>query len=248
MERTLIIAEAGVNHNGDIELAKKLAYTAKEAGADVVKYQTANVDMLVTEFASMANYQEINTQIHKSQKSFLRGLQLSEDEFYILKEFCDNIHIMFVSTPFDNLSIDFLSSFNMPFWKIPSGEITNYPYLVKIAKTKKKVILSTGMSNLDEVENAFSLLKKSGTEDISILHCTSQYPTPFEDVNLNVIPMLKEKFHVTVGYSDHTMGIEIPIAAVAMGARIIEKHFTLDRNMEGPDHKASLEPNELKKW
>ncbi len=247
MERTLIIAEAGVNHNGDIELAKKLAYTAKEAGADVVKYQTANVDMLVTEFASMANYQEINTQIHKSQKSFLRGLQLSEDEFYILKEFCDNIHIMFVSTPFDNLSIDFLSSFNMPFWKIPSGEITNYPYLVKIAKTKKKVILSTGMSNLDEVENAFSLLKKSGTEDISILHCTSQYPTPFEDVNLNVIPMLKEKFHVTVGYSDHTMGIEIPIAAVAMGARIIEKHFTLDRNMEGPDHKASLEPNELKK-
>ena len=247
MERTLIIAEAGVNHNGDIELAKKLAYTAKEAGADVVKYQTANVDMLVTEFASMANYQEINTQIHKSQKSFLRGLQLSEDEFYILKEFCENIHIMFVSTPFDNLSIDFLSSFNMPFWKIPSGEITNYPYLVKIAKTKKKVILSTGMSNLDEVENAFSLLKKSGTEDISILHCTSQYPTPFEDVNLNVIPMLKEKFHVTVGYSDHTMGIEIPIAAVAMGARIIEKHFTLDRNMEGPDHKASLEPNELKK-
>lgn len=247
MERTLIIAEAGVNHNGDIELAKKLAYTAKEAGADVVKYQTANVDMLVTEFASMANYQEINTQIHKSQKSFLRGLQLSEDEFYILKEFCDNIHIMFVSTPFDNLSIDFLSSFNMPFWKIPSGEITNYPYLVKIAKTKKKVILSTGMSNLDEVENAFSLLKKSGTEDISILHCTSQYPTPFEDVNLNVIPMLKEKFHVTVGYSDHTMGIEIPITAVAMGARIIEKHFTLDRNMEGPDHKASLEPNELKK-
>ncbi|WP_248405496.1 N-acetylneuraminate synthase [Butyrivibrio fibrisolvens] len=245
MSKTLIIAEAGVNHNGDINIAKKLIDTACEAGCDVVKFQTFKVDSLVSRAASLADYQKKNTGKDESQKEMLSRLSLSYEDFETLKKYCDNKAIEFLSTPFDIESIHFLDDL-VNFWKIPSGEITDYPYLVEIAKTHKKVILSTGMSSLDEVEAAVSLLRLNGACDISLLHCTTEYPAPFDSVNLKAMNTLKTRFNVPVGYSDHTKGISIPIAAVAMGASIIEKHFTLDRNMEGPDHKASLEPNELK--
>lgn len=246
MQRTLIIAEAGVNHNGRLDLAKELAIAAKDAGADIVKFQTFNPDEITSKFAEMAVYQKVNIGKVKSQKEMLSELTLSHDEFVELFAFCKKIGIHFLSTPFDLSSIQFLDVLNCELWKIPSGEITNYPYLVSIAKTKKAVILSTGMSTLNEIENAMKLLYENGTPSISLLHCTTQYPTPYENVNLRAILTLKEKFNVDVGYSDHTNGIEVPIAAVAMGASIIEKHFTLDRKMEGPDHKASLEPYELR--
>ena len=246
MKRTLIIAEAGVNHNGSLNVAKKLAISAKEAGADIVKYQTFNPDALSSKYAEMAQYQKKNMGQTKSQKEMLSRLTLTQDEFIQLARFCDEIGIKFLSTPFDIQSIDFLNELGCDIWKIPSGEITNYPYLVHIAETKKKIIMSTGMSTLTEVVSALDILRSNGATDIQLLHCTTQYPTPYSAVNLKAMLTLKSETGCEVGYSDHTNGIEIPIAAVAMGAVIIEKHFTLDRNMEGPDHKASLEPRELK--
>ena len=245
MGRTLIIAEAGVNHNGSLETAKQLVRTAKECGADIVKFQTAKLDSLVSKFAEMADYQKANTGKTESQKEMLAKLLLSFEDFTELAAYCKEIGIMFLSTPFDIESIHFLNDMQ-DIWKIPSGEITNYPYLVEIAKTGKQIILSTGMCELDEIRAAVKVLKDNGAEDITILHCTTEYPAPLAEVNLNVMETLRNKFGCKVGYSDHTKGIEISLAAVAMGAEVIEKHFTLDKNMPGPDHKASLEPDELK--
>lgn len=243
--RTLIIAEAGVNHNGSLELAKKLALTAKNCGADIVKFQTAKLDLLVSRHAHMADYQKKNVGAEMSQRDMLKKLLLTYEEFTELAAYCREIDVCFLSTPFDMESIDFLEKLGCSMWKVPSGEITNLPYLEKIARTHKKTVLSTGMSTLDEVREALSVLEANGAGEITLLHCTTQYPAPFEEVNLNAMLTLRSEFGKEVGYSDHTAGIEIPIAAVAMGASIIEKHFTLDRNMEGPDHKASLEPDEL---
>ena len=245
MEKVLIIAEAGVNHNGSLELAKKLVDKAKEAGADIVKFQTFQIDSLVSKSAQMAEYQKENTGKEESQKEMLSKLCLSFVDFVELSDYCKKVGITFLSTPFDIESIKFLNSLQ-DIWKIPSGEITNYPYLIEIAKTHKEIIMSTGMSTMQEIEDAYRLLKENGAGKITLLHCTTNYPTPMQDVNLRAMLTLKEKFGCKVGYSDHTQGIEVPIAAVAMGATVIEKHFTLDRNMEGPDHKASLEPQELK--
>ena len=243
MSKVKIIAEAGVNHNGDIIIAKKMIDFAKEAGADYIKFQTFIPENLVSKYAKKAEYQKITTASNESQLQMLRKLMLSENEFIEISDYCEATSIGFISTPFDLESVGFLNSFNMDFWKVPSGEITNLPYLVKIAKT---IILSTGMSDLDEIDEAISALKDNGARKITLLHCNTQYPTPMEDVNLNAMLTLKDRYNCDVGYSDHTLGIEVPIAAVALGATVIEKHFTLDRNMEGPDHKASLEPNEFK--
>ena len=245
-EKVIVIAEAGVNHNGNIELAKKLACEAKEAGADYVKYQTAKLSCLVTESAKMAAYQEKNSGKIEKQFDMLKRLLLPFEAFEEIFAYCRQIGIQPLSTPFDLESIDFLEKIEVPFWKIPSGEITNFPYLVKIAKTHKPIVMSTGMATLKDVNEAIELLKNNEAGDITLLHCTTEYPTPYEDVNLQAMETLRQKFHLPVGYSDHTKGIFIPIAAVAMGAMVIEKHFTLDRNMEGPDHKASLEPAELR--
>lgn len=244
MSRTLIIAEAGVNHNGSLDLAKRLVDRAKECGADIVKFQTAKLGSLVTKFAPMAAYQKENTGIEESQKNMLSRLLLSFEDFLGLSEYCRNVGIKFLSTPFDIDSIHFLNSLQ-DIWKIPSGEITNYPYLVEIAKTGKDIILSTGMSTLDEVDAALEVLKVNGAGKITLLHCTTDYPASPEDVNLRAMLTMKEHCGCPVGYSDHTQGIEVSVAAVALGAEVIEKHFTLDKTMEGPDHKASLEPNEL---
>jgi N,N'-diacetyllegionaminate synthase len=245
MERTLIIAEAGVNHNGSLEMAKKMVDTAKACGADIVKFQTAKLDSLVSRSAHMAEYQKKNIGVDESQKDMLKKLLLDFDEFVELADYCKQIGIMFLSTPFDIESIHFLVGMQ-DIWKVPSGEITNYPYLVEIGKTRKRVLLSTGMAEMSEIQAAIDVLKNSGTEDITILHCTTEYPTPIKDVNLNVMQTMKDVFGYPVGYSDHTQGIEVDLAAVALGATVIEKHFTLDRNLPGPDHKASLEPDELK--
>lgn len=244
-DRVLIIAEAGVNHNGKLDIAMKLAETAKKCGADVVKFQAFNVNKLVSRHAQMAEYQKKNMGSEDTQAAMLNRLALSEDDFIQLYEYCKNIGIGFLSTPFDIDSIHFLDGIQ-DIWKIPSGEITNYPYLVEIAKTGKDIILSTGMSTLDEVKDALDVLHENGSANIMLLHCTTEYPVPYEDVNLKAMKTLREEFQCPVGYSDHTKGIEASIAAVAMGAVIIEKHFTLDKTMEGPDHKASLEPYELK--
>lgn len=247
MEKCLVIAEAGVNHNGDIEIAKKMALVAKECGADFIKYQTFKAENLVTKNAKKANYQVNNMGTNESQLEMIKKIELSFDEFIDLKKYCDGIDIKFLSAAFDFESIDFLNDIiNIEMFKIPSGEINNYPYLIKIARTKKDVILSTGMSTIDEIKDAVNLLKQNGTPKITILHCNTEYPTPFEDVNLNVLQNLKQQFGCEVGYSDHTKGIIVPIAAVSLGAKIIEKHFTLSREMSGPDHLASLEPCELK--
>ena len=243
--RTLIIAEAGVNHNGCLELAKKLALTAKNCGADIVKFQTAKLDSLVSKHAYMADYQKKNIGTEMSQRDMLQKLLLTYDEFTELAAYCREINMCFLSTPFDLESIDFLKKLGCDMWKIPSGEITNYPYLVEIAKTGRNIILSTGMSTLQEVDEALAVLQGNGAGRITLLHCTTNYPTPMEDVNLNAMITLRDKYGCAVGYSDHTKGIEVPIAAVALGAEVIEKHFTLDCHMEGPDHKASLEPDEL---
>ena len=245
MGRTLIIAEAGVNHNGSLEMAKQLVDSAKACGADIVKFQTAKLDSLVSKTAHMADYQKKNTGKEESQKDMLKKLLLSFDEFIELAQYCKEVGIYFLSTPFDIESIHFLNNMQ-DIWKVPSGEITNYPYLVEIAKTGKKVILSTGMAEMEEIESALRVLEENGTRDITILHCTTEYPAPLKDVNLNVMRTIRETFGHPVGYSDHTQGIEVDLAAVALGATVIEKHFTLDRNLPGPDHKASLEPNELK--
>lgn len=246
MNRVCIIAEAGVNHNGSLENAKKMIKAAKFAGADYVKFQTFVAKDLVSKYAEKAEYQKKSTGVEESQLSMLEKLSLTYDDFEVLKKYSEEHGIGFISTPFDLESIDFLLQLDMDFWKVPSGEITNLPYLEKIGKTGKRVILSTGMSTIDEIEEAVAILEKNGASDVELLHCNTQYPTPFEDVNLNAMLDIKEKLGKKVGYSDHTMGIEVPIAAVAMGAEIIEKHFTLGRNMDGPDHKASLEPDELK--
>ncbi len=246
MERILIIAEAGVNHNGNLETAKQLAMAAKECGADIVKFQTARLDSLVSKYAGTAEYQKRNTGKEESQKEMLKKLLLSFEDFIELADYCREIGIQFLSTPFDIESIRFLDNMQ-DIWKVPSGEITNYPYLVEIGKTKKKVILSTGMSTMKEVHEAVDTLKSKGTPELTLLHCTTEYPAPVKEVNLNVMDTLRNEFGCPVGYSDHTQGIEISLAAAAMGASVIEKHFTLDRNMPGPDHKASLEPDALKR-
>ena len=244
MSKTLIIAEAGVNHNGDLNIAKKLVDVAKKAGADIVKFQTFIPELLTSKLAGMAKYQKNNLGTDDSQLNMLKKIALGYDSFIELADYCNLVGIKFLSTPFDIESIAFLDSIQ-DIWKIPSGEITNYPYLVEIAQTHKSVILSTGMSTLEEISDALNVLKENGAGNISLLHCNTQYPTPFSDVNLKAMQTIRNRFGGKVGYSDHTLGIEVPIAAVALGAEIIEKHFTLDRNMVGPDHKASLEPQEL---
>jgi N,N'-diacetyllegionaminate synthase len=240
---TFIIAEAGVNHNGSVELAKKLIDVAKDCGCDAVKFQTFIAKNVVSKFAKKAQYQIENTNNDESQLEMIKKLELSFADFLELKNYCDIKKIIFMSTPFDLESIDFLASLKMTIFKIPSGEITNLPYLRKINSLKTKVILSTGMANLEEIANALKILQDC---EVSILHANTQYPTPMEDVNLNAMLTIKNKFNVEIGYSDHTQGIEIAIASVAIGAKIIEKHFTLDKKMPGPDHIASLEPEELK--
>ena len=248
MNKVFIIAEAGVNHNGDINLAKKLIDKAVEAGVDAIKFQTFRAENLVSKNAKKAKYQVENTGSNESQYEMLKKLELSFRDFEKLKKYCDEKGIMFLSTPFDEESIEFLDKLGLEIFKIPSGEITNLPYLRKIGSLKKRVILSTGMADLGEIEDALDVLIKSGTrkEEITILHANTEYPTPFEDVNLKAMQTIACAFKIDVGYSDHTLGIEVPIAAVAMGAKVIEKHFTLDRTLPGPDHKASLEPDELK--
>ena len=242
-----IIAEAGVNHNCSLEIAKSLVNKAAKAGADCVKFQTFKAESLVSKYAPQAKYQTENTGKNQSQLEMLKDLELSFKDFEEIKNYCDRIGIDFLSTPFDTQSIAFLNTLGMKFWKIPSGEITDLPYLIEIAKTGKPVVMSTGMCTLNEVETAVEILRQNGAGEISLLHCTTNYPTPYSQVNLNAMITLRERFNCPVGYSDHTKGIEVPVAAVAMGARIIEKHFTLDKNMKGPDHQASLEPSELKK-
>ena len=246
--KTLIIAEAGVNHNGDINMAKKLIDIAANAGADLVKFQTFSADRLVTQGAAKADYQLLATNNTESQHGMLRKLELTEAMHHELIAHCESQNIGFFSTGFDVESINLLVGLGQELFKIPSGEITNFPYLRHIGKLDKTVILSTGMSNIDEIEAAINVLEESGTHrsKVTVLHCTTAYPVPMTDVNLRAMQSIQNKFNVAVGYSDHTLGIEIPIAAVALGATIIEKHFTTDRSLPGPDHKASLEPTELK--
>ena len=246
MKRVYIIAEAGVNHNGNINLGKRLIDAAKEAGADVVKFQTFQADNLASKYARKAGYQLYTTNEKETQKEMLKKLELTYDMHVELIRYCKEVGIDFLSTPFDLDSINLLESIGMKQYKIPSGEIINLPYLRKVGSLKKPVILSSGMSTMEEVKEAVKILKESGAADVSVLHCNTQYPTPMRDVNLNVMNSIRKEIGVRVGYSDHTEGIEVPIAAVALGAEIIEKHFTLDKTMEGPDHKASLEPDELK--
>lgn len=249
MEKVLIIAEAGVNHNGSMVLAKKLIDAAIYSGADYIKFQSFKTDKLVSRNARQADYQQNNIKgTDNSQYSMLKKLELSPDQHFELISYCNDKGIKFFSTAFDIDSINFLAKLKLGLWKIPSGEITNYPYLKTIALRHEPVILSTGMCDMADIDAALSVLLNFGMnkEQISILHCNTEYPTPMKDVNLRAMNSIAERFGVKVGYSDHTIGIEVPIAAVALGASIIEKHFTLDSNMEGPDHKASLEPDELK--
>lgn len=241
----LIIAEAGVNHNGSLERAKEMALAAKKAGADIVKYQMAVPEQVVSRFAEKADYQKQQTGSEESQLEMIKKIHFGFEEHRQLKEYCDEIGIRYLSTPFDLDSIDFLATLDMSVWKIPSGEITNLPYLEKVAALKKPLILSTGMSMLSEIEDALAVLEENGCEDVTLLHCNTEYPTPMEDVNLLAMRDLEEQFALPVGFSDHTLGIEADIAAAALGACVIEKHFTLDKTLEGPDHQASLEPDEL---
>lgn len=243
-----IIAEAGVNHNGSIKLAKQLIDEAAKAGVDYIKFQTFKADNLVTKSARQADYQQMNIG-HKSESQYtmLKRIELSYDAHKELINYCQQKGVKFFSTAFDMDSIEYLNSLNLGLWKIPSGEITNYPYLKRIASFGDKVIVSTGMCELSDIEAALNVLTTNGTkkENITVLHCNTEYPTPFEDVNLKAMLEIGEKFDVQIGYSDHTLGMEVSIAAVALGATVLEKHFTLDKTMEGPDHKASLEPDEL---
>ena len=249
MNKVIIIAEAGVNHNGDLELAKKLIDVAVEAGVDYVKFQTFKSESLVSKFAKKASYQIENTKdAVESQLQMLKKLELSNTQHFELVQYCNNKNISFFSTAFDLESLSFLKELGLNIVKIPSGEITNLPYLRKAAALFKEVIISTGMSSMIEIEEALDVFLQEGIKkkDITILHCNTEYPTPMSDVNLNAMLTIKKMFGVKVGYSDHTMGIEVPIAAVALGGTMIEKHFTLDRSLPGPDQLASLEPDELK--
>lgn len=249
MNKVIIIAEAGVNHNGDIDLAKKLVDVAVEAGVDYVKFQTFKSESLVSKFAKKADYQIENTQdAIESQLQMLKKLELSNSQHFELVKYCNNKNISFFSTAFDLESLSFLKELGLNIVKIPSGEITNLPYLRKAAELFKEVIISTGMSSMVEIEEALDVFLQAGIKkkDITILHCNTEYPTPMSDVNLNAMLAIQKMLGVKVGYSDHTMGIEVPIAAVAMGGTMIEKHFTLDRSLPGPDQLASLEPDELK--
>ena len=247
MNHVFVIAEAGVNHNGDIQNAKPLMDAAVEAGADAVKFQTFKTENIVCKTAPKAGYQMETTDRSETQFEMLKKLELTAQMHNDLIEHCKKRNILFLSTPFDVDSVRYLANLGLKIFKIPSGEITNLPYLREIAKYRKKVILSTGMSSMDEVRAAVEVLRENGTDDIVLLHCTSQYPTSMSDVNLSAMVSMREEIGLPTGYSDHTQGIEIPIAAVALGAMVIEKHLTLDRTMEGPDHKASLEPEELAK-
>lgn len=244
---TYIIAEAGVNHNGDINLAYKLCDSAQKAGVDAVKFQTWKTERIVTKSAALATYQEHNiNDKQKSQFQMLKELELSYHDFRKIKAYCDEIGIQFLSTPDEEESLDFLCSINLPFIKLGSGDVTNIPFLRIVGSRHQNVILSTGMAYLSDVEIAYRTLMDAGAKSVTLLHCTTNYPCPYKEVNLRAMLTLKEAFHCPVGYSDHTLGIEVPVAAVALGAEVIEKHFTLDRTMDGPDHKASLEPCELK--
>ena len=246
--KTIIIAEAGVNHNGSIENAKNIVDVAEQAGADYVKFQTFKAENIVTVNAEKANYQKSLTSVEESQFEMIKKLELDINAHLEIIKHCEGKNVKFLSTPFDNNSIQMLLDLKIPFFKIPSGEITNLPFLECIGRHGLPIVMSSGMSSLEEVSDAVQVLKSAGTKKdlITILHCNTEYPTPIEDVNLNAMLTIKNKLNVKVGYSDHTLGIEIPIAAVAMGATIIEKHFTLDKNLPGPDHAASLEPDELK--
>jgi N,N'-diacetyllegionaminate synthase len=246
-KRVFIIAEAGVNHNGDITTAKKMIDAAVKAGVDAIKFQTFIPEEIVSRSAPKAEYQKKTTRKEESQLDMLKKLALDADAHRKLLAYCDKKGIQFLSTPFDLQSIDLLDNLGLEVFKVPSGEITNLPYLKKIGSLRKKIIMSTGMADMKEIDKAMKILIEAGTEkkNVTLLHCNTEYPTPMEDVNLRAMITMKNTFSVKVGYSDHTLGIEIPEAAVALGAEIIEKHFTLDRRMEGPDHKASLEPKEL---
>jgi len=248
MKKVFIIAEAGVNHNGNIDIAKKLIDAAFEAGADAVKFQTFKADKLVSKNAKKAEYQKQTTDENENQFAMIKRLELNRTAHEELIEYCRQKKIIFLSTPFDRDSIELLTDMGMSIFKVPSGEIINLPYLRQIGRLGKKVILSTGMADIGEIEDAIDILVESGTqkENITVLHATTEYPAPVEDVNLKAMVTIGRTFNIAFGYSDHTPGIEVPVAAVALGACVIEKHFTLDRNMEGPDHKASLEPAELR--
>ena len=246
---TIIIAEAGVNHNGSIAVAKKMIVAAAEAGVDLVKFQTFTAETLLIETAEKANYQKNLTEKNESQFEMIKKLELDYAAHKELIKYCGKKNIQFLSTPFDHDSIDLLADLNTPFYKIPSGDITNLPYLRHVGRMGKPIVMSTGMSTLEEVQAAMNVILDAGVkkDDITILHCNTEYPTNMLDVNLRAMITMRDKLGVKVGYSDHTLGIEVPIAAVALGASVIEKHFTLDRTLSGPDHAASLEPNELKK-
>ena len=241
-----IIAEIGVNHNGDLSLAKKMILEAKKAGVDAVKFQSFKADNLVSKDAKKADYQIKNTGKEESQHDMIKRLELSEEDHIYLKEICDKEKIEFLSSPFDIESANLLLSLGINTVKVPSGEITNLPYLEEIGKLYENIIISTGMSDLYEIKEAINILNKHKKPNITVLHCNTEYPTPMEDVNLLAIKTMEKELNLPIGYSDHTDGIEVSISAVALGATVIEKHFTLDKNMEGPDHKASLEPRELK--
>ena len=253
----IIIAEAGVNHNGNLETAREMVRAAARAGVDYVKFQTAVPELVISSIAPQADYQRENTGKEESQLDMCRRIHLPLEDYIGLKALCEEEGVGFMSTPFDNVSVDFLGALGMDRMKIPSGEITNLPYLRRISRLGIPVILSTGMSTLEEVEEAIQILtgvhplnrfdSPLTRDDIVVLHCNTQYPTPYHDVNLRAMSELRERLGVRVGYSDHTLGIEVPVAAVALGAEVIEKHFTLSRDMEGPDHKASLEPDELRR-
>ncbi len=250
MNKVLVIAEAGVNHNGQLKTAIELVHAAASAKADIVKFQTFKANLLATSSAQTADYQNKNLNLsakQTSQMEMLKKLELSFEDHHIIKEECRKLGIGFLSTAFDFDSLDFLISLNLGLWKIPSGEITNLPYLEKIGRLNQRTIVSTGMCDLADVEAALNILKKSGLSEknLTVLHCNTDYPTQMPDVHLNAMAVMGKHFGIAYGYSDHTLGIEVPIAAVALGATVIEKHFTLSRNLEGPDHKASLEPQEL---
>jgi len=249
VNHVIIIAEAGQNHNGKLKLAYKLVDVAKKCGADFIKFQTSIPELHISKFAKKANYQIKNWKKRGSQLQMLQKISLTYNDFKKLKKYCNKKKIEFLSTPFEMKSIDFLKSLNMKYFKIPSGEITNLPYLIKVAKLKKKVILSTGMANLLEIKKALKVLTSNGTikKNITVLQCNTEYPTPLRDANVKAMLTIKKKFKVNVGYSDHTEGIESSLAAAALGASILEKHITLNKNLKGPDHKASINPKELKK-
>ena len=244
--KTFIIAEAGVNHNGNIDLAKRMIEKAAWAGVDAVKFQSFKAEKLASKNAEKADYQKETTDKQEDQFEMIKKLELDYEKHQELINFSRKKGLLFMSSPFDLESIELLDELGMKIWKIPSGEITNLPYLRRIGSLNKKVIMSTGMANLSEIESALEVLTEAGAKEIIVLHCNTEYPTPMEDVNLKAMQTIKKAFKVSVGYSDHTLGVEVPVAAVARGAEVIEKHFTLDKTMEGPDHRASLEPEELK--